>query len=243
MLANRPRWPCSRSRPSAACTLTSRSCSMLPMFDTGTRSQRPVDLGATMQPNAERGNAAHGWCRRVTASSSIRSARYPEIFDSRRRHALPIPRSGRGNQVTVRFIIPILLLLTGPALAADPPVTPAQAMALLQSASATRSGRPSRPSSPATNTTPAMRCWPSGRWTWRTANGAMPSRCRAADEVAAGVLCRWELMIQVDQASGDLDDRDASIEALYTAWKSALDPAIATRTASCATGSSAPNTR
>lgn len=39
----------------------------------------------------------------------------------------------------------------------------------------------------------------------------------------------WELMIQVDQAAGDPNDRDAAIESLYTAWKSALDPAIRSR--------------
>jgi hypothetical protein len=36
-------------------------------------------------------------------------------------------------------------------------------------------------------------------------------------------------MIQVDQAAGQFDDRDAAIQSLYTAWKSALDPSIRSR--------------
>ena len=39
----------------------------------------------------------------------------------------------------------------------------------------------------------------------------------------------WELMIQVDQAAGDLLDRDAAIETLHTAWRDALDPQIQSR--------------
>jgi len=39
----------------------------------------------------------------------------------------------------------------------------------------------------------------------------------------------WEMMIQVDQASGDLNDRDAAIQSLYTSWRSALDPRIQAR--------------
>jgi len=33
----------------------------------------------------------------------------------------------------------------------------------------------------------------------------------------------WELLIQTDQLAGDLEDRDAAIQSLYVAWKSALD--------------------
>ena len=36
-------------------------------------------------------------------------------------------------------------------------------------------------------------------------------------------------MIQVDQAAGDLLDRDAAIETLQTAWRDALDPQIQSR--------------
>jgi hypothetical protein len=36
----------------------------------------------------------------------------------------------------------------------------------------------------------------------------------------------WEIMIQVDQAAGDREDRDAAIQSLYTAWRDALDPQI-----------------
>jgi tetratricopeptide (TPR) repeat protein len=39
----------------------------------------------------------------------------------------------------------------------------------------------------------------------------------------------WELMIQVDQAAGDLEDRDASIQSLYESWRGALDPQIRSR--------------
>jgi hypothetical protein len=41
-----------------------------------------------------------------------------------------------------------------------------------------------------------------------------------------GSFAGWELMIQADQAAGNRGDRDADIQSLYTAWKSALDPAI-----------------
>jgi tetratricopeptide (TPR) repeat protein len=39
----------------------------------------------------------------------------------------------------------------------------------------------------------------------------------------------WEMMIQVDQAAGDPEDRDAAIQSLYEAWRSALDPQIRSR--------------
>ena len=39
----------------------------------------------------------------------------------------------------------------------------------------------------------------------------------------------WELMIQVAQAFGDIPARDDAIKSLYTSWRSALDPKIRSR--------------
>lgn len=39
----------------------------------------------------------------------------------------------------------------------------------------------------------------------------------------------WELMIQVDQAAGDMSDRDEAIQSLYASWNSALDPKVRSR--------------
>ena len=39
----------------------------------------------------------------------------------------------------------------------------------------------------------------------------------------------WELMVQVDQAAGEREDRDAAIQSLHDAWDSAQDPQIRSR--------------
>lgn len=39
----------------------------------------------------------------------------------------------------------------------------------------------------------------------------------------------WQLVIQAEQAAGDMDARDAAINRLYAAWHSALDPAVQSR--------------
>jgi len=36
-----------------------------------------------------------------------------------------------------------------------------------------------------------------------------------------GSFQAWELMVQVDQAAGDMEDRDLAIQSLYTAWRDA----------------------
>ena len=39
----------------------------------------------------------------------------------------------------------------------------------------------------------------------------------------------WEVLIQVDQMANDIPSRNAAIRSLYSAWRSALDPAIQSR--------------
>jgi tetratricopeptide (TPR) repeat protein len=44
-----------------------------------------------------------------------------------------------------------------------------------------------------------------------------------------GNMQAWELMVQVDQAAGATEDEKLATDALYSAWRSALDPAIHNR--------------
>lgn len=41
-----------------------------------------------------------------------------------------------------------------------------------------------------------------------------------------GSMEAWELMVQVDEASGAEDDEKLAMDSMYSAWRSALDPAI-----------------
>jgi tetratricopeptide (TPR) repeat protein len=44
-----------------------------------------------------------------------------------------------------------------------------------------------------------------------------------------GSMLAWELMVQVDQASGATEDEKLATDSLYSAWRSALDPSVKAR--------------
>lgn len=134
--------------------------------------------------------------------------------------------------MTARFILPILLLLSGTALAADSPVSTAQATALL------RDGRrdearhafeailASRPNDPS-DALLILGTMDLEDNKWLDAKPLVEQFMKLRPASYSG----WELMIQVDQAAGDFENRDAAIQSLYTAWKSALEPTIRSRVA------------
>jgi hypothetical protein len=131
-----------------------------------------------------------------------------------------------------RFIIPVLLLLSGPALAADPAVTPTQAVAMLQAGKRDDARQAFQSIIAARQYDPsdallALSMMDLEDGNWREAKPLITQVMKLRPASFAG----WELMIQADQAAGALDDRDVAIQSLYTAWKSALDPAIRARAA------------
>ena len=48
-------------------------------------------------------------------------------------------------------------------------------------------------------------------------------------QLRPGNMMAWELMVQVDQAAGASDDQTLAMDSLYSAWRSALDPATQQR--------------
>jgi hypothetical protein len=132
--------------------------------------------------------------------------------------------------VTTRPVIAFLLVLLSlpaNAVASDPPLTTDQAIALLQSGKrdearqallAIIAARPRDPSD-------ALRVLGLMDLEDGKSSDARPL-IQQLMKLRPGSFAGWELMIQADQAAGDREDRDADIQSLYTAWKSALDPAI-----------------
>jgi tetratricopeptide (TPR) repeat protein len=128
------------------------------------------------------------------------------------------------------LLIAALLLPAGMARAADPPVDQKQAMALLRDGKrqealhafdAIIAARPPDPSQALYAA--SVIDLEDGDW-----QAAKPYVERLV-KLRPSSFPAWELMIQVDQAAGDLDDRDASIQSLHTAWDEARDPAIRSR--------------
>ncbi len=164
--------------------------------------------------------------------------RHSENFDSSQRRIVLITRdrangaSRRGIHVTSRFILPILLLLSATALGADPPVTAQQAVALLQAGKrdearhafeAILAAKPNDPS----DVLLMLGAMDLEDNKWQDARPLVEQLMTLRPASYTG----WELMIQVDQAAGDFNDRDAAIQSLYTAWKDTLDPSIRSRVA------------
>lgn len=122
-------------------------------------------------------------------------------------------------------LLPILLLLSGVSFADDSPVSQDQAMALLREGKreeALRAFNAIIASNPAD---------PSGALfvasvidmedgNWRLARPL----ARQLVKIRPASFQAWEMMIQLDQAAGNLEDRDAAIQSLYDAWHSAFDP-------------------
>jgi tetratricopeptide (TPR) repeat protein len=123
------------------------------------------------------------------------------------------------------MLIPIVLLSLGaPAAAADPPLSQDQAIALLHDGKrpdalhafeAIIAANPPDPST-ALFYIGAIEL-EDGDW-----QSARPYVQRLV-KLRPASFQAWELMIQLDQAAGALDDRDAAIQSLYDAWHSALD--------------------
>lgn len=132
-------------------------------------------------------------------------------------------------------LLPVLLLLCGSALGADPPASPDQAE---QATTLLRNGkRPealrafnaiiaAKPPDPAAALFGASQIdLEDGDW-----EAAKPF-VQQLVKLRPASFPSWELMIQVDQAAGNLEDRDADIQELYSAWQSAIDPQTRSRVA------------
>lgn len=125
------------------------------------------------------------------------------------------------------LLIPVLLSLAGVAMAADAPVSQEQAITLLRNgnrAEALRAFDAILAAKPPDPTTAlfffGLISVEDGNW-----RAAKP-RVEQLVKLRPSSFPAWELMIQVDQAEGDTEDRDAAIQSLYTSWRSALDPQI-----------------
>jgi tetratricopeptide (TPR) repeat protein len=122
-------------------------------------------------------------------------------------------------------LLAILLLTAGTALAADPPPTQDQAMALLRDGKRQDALQAFEAiiAAKSTDTTGALYVASlinieDGHW-----QAAKPY-VRQLVKLRPSSFPAWELMIQVDQAAGDIESRNDSIHSLYTSWRSALDP-------------------
>lgn len=129
-------------------------------------------------------------------------------------------------------VIPILLVMSILALAADPPVTAQQAIALLsagkrdEARQALQTILAAKPRDPS-DALQVLGLMDLEDGKWRDARPLLQQLMK----LRPGSFIGWELMIQADQAAGEPKDRDADIQSLYAAWKSALDPEIRARVA------------
>jgi tetratricopeptide (TPR) repeat protein len=123
------------------------------------------------------------------------------------------------------LLVAVLLLLSGSSLAADPPVTPAQAMALAQAGKrkeALRAFDAIIASNPP-NMSDAL--FAASMINLEDGNGhAAKAYAERLVKLRPSSFQAWEVMIQADQAAGDFNDRDAAIQSLYETWHNALDP-------------------
>jgi len=141
---------------------------------------------------------------------------------------------GLGKDVVLRIWLPIaiLLLVSTAALAAEPPVNQEEALALLRAGKRQDALHAFDVIIAANPPDPSEALYAASLidledGNWRAAKPYVERlvKLRPASFPA------WEMMIQVDQASGAFDDRDAAIQSLYTSWRSALDPKIEAKVA------------
>jgi tetratricopeptide (TPR) repeat protein len=127
--------------------------------------------------------------------------------------------------VTLRLVLPILLMLCGAVMAAEPAVDPASAKALLNSGNRQKALRAFDAIIAAKPLDPSEALYYSGLINLEDGNwqAAKPTLQRLV-RLRPGSFPAWELMIQAYQAAGETENRDSAIEALYDAWHSALDP-------------------
>jgi tetratricopeptide (TPR) repeat protein len=144
----------------------------------------------------------------------------------------PAKLFNQGDHVTIRlrFVMPVLLLAGVAALAADPPVSQDQAVNLLRSGKRDEARRAFEAIIAAKPHDPSEALFDLGTMDlqdgkWQEAKLLIEQLMKLRPAFYPG----WELMVQAYQAAGDFDDRDAAIQSLYTAWRSALDPAIRSR--------------
>jgi tetratricopeptide (TPR) repeat protein len=128
------------------------------------------------------------------------------------------------------LLLLVLLLSSGIALADDPPVTMDQAITLLKTGKRAEALHAFEAIIAARPPDPSQALFVAGSIDmedghWQAAKPLLEQLVKLRPAFYPG----WELMVQAYQAAGDTEDRDASIESLYTAWRSALDPAIRSR--------------
>lgn len=124
-------------------------------------------------------------------------------------------------------LLPILLLLTAPALAADPPLTQGQAMALLHAGHRQEALHAFEAIIAAQPADPADALYAAGLidledGNWQAARPYIEPLIRLRPSSFAAL----ELLIQLDQAAGDIPARDAAIRSLQASWRGATDPKI-----------------
>ncbi len=134
--------------------------------------------------------------------------------------------------MATRIFLSLLLALSTTAIAADPPLTTDQAIVLLQSGKRDQARQAlqtivaTRPRDPS-EALRVLGLMDLEDGQWRDARPLIEQLMK----LRPGSFAGWELMIQADQAAGNREDRDVDIQSLYTAWKTALDPAIRARIA------------
>jgi tetratricopeptide (TPR) repeat protein len=128
------------------------------------------------------------------------------------------------------ILAPILLLVSVTSLAADPPISQDQAMALLHDGKRQEALRAFEAIIGSNPPDPAPALFAAGLIDLEDGNWqAARPYVKQLVKLRPSSFQSWEMMIQVDQAAGDLEDRDVAIQSLYESWRSALDPQIRAR--------------
>ncbi len=142
----------------------------------------------------------------------------------------PAPVRLTQPRLLLASILLVAAILTGPVQANDDIPTVDDAMALLKAGQREDALKTferilaARPRDPAVALFEASTiALDLGRW-----QEAKPF-VRQLVRLRPGSMQAWELQAQVDQASGDKEGLKATLDRLYSAWRSALDPAIHNR--------------
>ncbi len=139
---------------------------------------------------------------------------------------------GAGQDVASRhwLLLPILLVVAAAGAAADAPVTQDQAVVLLRAGKRQEALRAFEAIIAAKPPDPSPALFAAGiidleDGNWQAARPYVSQLVK----LRPSSFPAWEMMIQVDEAAHDLEDRDLAIQSLYESWHSALDPAIQSR--------------
>jgi hypothetical protein len=121
--------------------------------------------------------------------------------------------------------MPILVLLSSAPVAADPPLSQDQAMALLRDGKRAEALQALDAIIAAKPPDPSSALFAASFIDIEDGNGrAAKPYAQQLVKLRPSSFQAWELMIQADQAAGALEDRDAAIQSLYDSWNSAMDP-------------------